>query len=239
MPDKLFEEPVGLAVQEVSYTSARYRMVDEQIAKRDIYDMRVLEAMRKIPRHRFVPVEQQAYAYSDAPLPIGLSQTISQPYIVALMTQLLNLSGKGKVLEIGTGSGYQAAILACLAIEVHTIERHSQLAERAASLLVELNLLNVTVHLGDGSNGWPDQAPYEAILVSAAAPRVPQPLLDQLQEGGRLILPVGGRGMQYLECWHRKGSGTGDATQFDHEQIAAVAFVPLLGQHGWDERDWD
>jgi protein-L-isoaspartate(D-aspartate) O-methyltransferase len=233
MPDELCEE------QEDHYTSARNRMVEEQLANRDIYDKNVLEAMRKIPRHRFVPFEQQSYAYSDTPLPIGLDQTISQPYIVALMTQLLNLSGKGKVLEIGTGSGYQAAILACLASEVHTIERHAQLAERAASLLAELNLTNVTVHLGDGSNGWVEQAPYEAILVSAAAPRVPQPLLDQLQEGGRLVLPVGGRGMQYLERWQRKGSGKGSPAQFDHEQIAAVAFVPLLGQHGWEEQDWD
>jgi protein-L-isoaspartate(D-aspartate) O-methyltransferase len=215
------------------YTSARYRMVEEQIANRDVYDMRVLDAMRTIPRHRFVPVEQQAYAYSDGPLPIGLSQTISQPYIVALMTQLLNLSGKGKVLEIGTGSGYQAAVLACLAVEVHTIERHSQLAERAAALLVELNLMNVTVHVGDGSNGWVEQAPYEAILVSAAAPNVPQPLLEQLVEGGRLVIPVGGRGTQYLERWMRRGA------QYDHEQIAPVAFVPLLGQHGWEERELD
>jgi protein-L-isoaspartate(D-aspartate) O-methyltransferase len=233
MPDELFAE------QKDKYTSARYRMVEEQLANRDIYDKRVLEAMRKIPRHRFVPLEQQAFSYSDAPLPIGLSQTISQPYIVALMTQLLNLSGKGKVLEIGTGSGYQAAILACLGSEVHTIERHSQLAERAAALLAELNLLNVTVHVGDGSIGWAEHAPYEAILVSAGAPRVPQPLLDQLQEGGWLVLPVGGRDMQYLERWQRTTGGLGAPAHFDKEQIAAVAFVPLLGQYGWEEKDWD
>jgi protein-L-isoaspartate(D-aspartate) O-methyltransferase len=216
-----------------SLTRARLRMVEDQLSSRDIWDGQVLEVMRTVPRHRFVPLEHLEYAYHDGPLPIGEGQTISQPYIVALMTQLLNLSGKGKVLEIGTGSGYQTAILSYLAREVYSIERFKSLAERATAILGELGLTNVRIHIGDGSNGWPEAAPYEAIIVTAAAPRVPPPLLEQLMEGGRLVLPVGGRGGQFLERWIRRGN------KHEHEQIAPVAFVPLIGALGWDEEKWE
>lgn len=215
------------------YTAERIRMVDEQLAARDIRDERVQQAFRKVPRHQFVPAESRHLAYMDGPLPIGQSQTISQPYIVALMSQLLGLEGDEVVLEIGTGSGYQAAILACLAGEVHTIERHQALADSAASVLHTLGYDNVHVHVADGTLGWPDNTPYAGILVTAAAPSVPKPLLDQLEDGGRLVVPVGGRGTQFLECWQRKGS------DFDCDQIAPVAFVPLIGEQGWEEGHWE
>jgi len=178
---------------ELIYELGRRRMVSEQLSARNIRDRRVLAAMGAVPRHRFVPEEHRHLAYSDGPLPIGGGQTISQPYIVALMTQLLLLDGKETVLEIGTGSGYQAAVLAYLAQQVHTIERQSGLAERARAALTNLGIMNVAVHLGDGSLGLPEHAPYQAILVTAAAPEVPRLLLEQLAEGGRLVLPVGGR----------------------------------------------
>jgi protein-L-isoaspartate(D-aspartate) O-methyltransferase len=216
---------------ETSYASQRYRMVEDQIFGRDICDSRVLDAMRSVPRHRFVPQRDRHLAYTDGPLLIGHNQTISQPYIVALMTELLNLRGDEVVLEVGTGSGYQAAILGLLAREVHTIERHAELAARAQMVLEEIGLANVTIHVGDGSTGLPEHAPYQAIIVTAAAPRVPQPLLDQLAEGGRLVLPVGSLGGQSLERWVRRGD------QFNHRVITAVAFVPLRGEYGWEE-DW-
>jgi protein-L-isoaspartate(D-aspartate) O-methyltransferase len=216
---------------ETSYTSQRYRMVEDQIFSRDIRDPRVLNALRSVPRHRFVPQRDRHLAYTDGPLLIGHNQTISQPYIVALMTELLNLKGDEVVLEVGTGSGYQAAILGLLAREVHTIERHAELAARAQMVLEEIGLANVTIHVGDGSTGLPEHAPYQAIIVTAAAPRVPQPLLDQLAEGGRLVLPVGSLGGQALERWVRRGD------QFNHRVITAVAFVPLRGEYGWEE-DW-
>jgi protein-L-isoaspartate(D-aspartate) O-methyltransferase len=219
--------------EETFYARERQRMVEEQLASRDIDDERVLEAMRSVPRHRFVLPEHQHLSYADGPLPIGNNQTISQPYIVALMTQLLVLRGREKVLEIGTGSGYQAAVLGCLVREVHTIERHRFLAERAASILAELGIHNVRVHFGDGSIGWEAAAPYNAILVTAAAPRVPQPLFAQLAEGGRLVIPVGERGNQYLERYLRQDH------DFRRDRLAPVAFVPLLGRHGWEADDWD
>lgn len=207
-------------------------MVKGQLAARDIKDERVLEAFREVPRHQFVPRESRHLAYANGPLPISQSQTISQPYIVALMTQLLELDGDEVVLEIGTGSGYQAAILAHLAGEVHTVERHKELAESAASILSALGYKNIHVHVGDGTLGWPDSAPYDGIIVTAAAPSVPKPLLKQLKDGGRVVIPVGGRGAQFLECWQRKGS------DFECDQIAPVAFVPLIGEHGWEEGHW-
>jgi protein-L-isoaspartate(D-aspartate) O-methyltransferase len=218
---------------EIQFTADRQRMVQEHLQKRDIYDPRVLEAMAKVPRHRFVPREYRHQSYSDCPLPIGWGQTISQPYIVALMTQSLMLRGEEIVLEIGTGSGYQAAVLAHLAREVHSVERHRPLAVRAARVLASLELLNVHVHFGDGSRGWPKHAPYGGILATAAAPRVPQPLLDQLADGGRLVLPVGSRGDQVLERWTRQGD------QFRRERTAPVAFVPMLGLYGWQEEEWE
>jgi protein-L-isoaspartate(D-aspartate) O-methyltransferase len=214
------------------FITERQRMVDEQLATRDIRTDSVLEAFMKVPRHRFVPEERHHLAYTDSPLPIGQGQTISQPYIVALMTQLLRLEGEEVVLEVGTGSGYQSAILSCLAREVHTIERHEALADSAWSVLKTLGYDNVYVHVSDGTLGWSENSPYDGILVTAAAPKVPRPLLTQLQEGGRLVVPVGGRGAQYLECWQR----TGD--DFKCDQIAPVAFVPLIGEHGWEEGRW-
>ena len=202
-------------------------MVSEQIVARGVRTPPVLAAMQRVPRHRFVPPDDQAYAYSDGALPIGRGQTISQPYIVALMTDLLHLSGGERVLEIGTGSGYQAAVLGELAAEVHTLELLPELAERASRTLAELGYTTVHVHTGDGSLGWPGAAPYAGILVAAAAPGVPQPLLDQLAEGGRLVLPVGDRSMQYLEVWQRCGG------EFVSERNIPVAFVPLRGEHGW------
>ena len=216
-----------------SYEANRLRMVEEQFVRRDITDKRVLDAMRKVPRHIFVPEEHRHLAYSDCPLPIGQNQTISQPYIVALMTQMLALKGDEVVLEIGTGSGYQAAVLSVVAKEVYTIERYEILAQRALESIKQLDVKNVTVQVGDGTLGWPEHAPYDAILATAAAPNVPQPLLDQLADGGRLVIPVGGRIGQYLESWFREGD------KFRHEQTVAVAFVPLLGKHGWKDNAWD
>jgi protein-L-isoaspartate(D-aspartate) O-methyltransferase len=210
----------------------RQRMVDEQLKRRDIHDPRVIEAMLRIPRQVFIPQEHRYQAYADGPLPIGDGQTISQPYIVALMTQLLKLEGHEKVLEVGTGSGYQAAILGYLAGEVHSIERYPLLAKHARRLLHELEILNVHVHVGDGSSGLPEFAPYQAIMVTAAAPRVPLPLFDQLDQGGRLVIPVGGQWGQDLERWQRRGE------DFNREVLAPVAFVPLRGKEGWKEERW-
>jgi protein-L-isoaspartate(D-aspartate) O-methyltransferase len=218
---------------EAFYERARQNMVDEQLIGRDLRDERVLEAMRTVPRHLFVPPEYRHMAYCDGPLPIGSRQTISQPYIVALMTQLLRLEGDENTLEVGTGSGYQAAVLAHLSRQVHTIERHPELAERAAEVLKSLGLSNVTVHVGDGSLGLPEFAPFQAIIVTAAAPEVPKTLLDQLDEGGRLVVPVGGRMNQFLERWERRGA------KFEQDVLVPVAFVPLRGKHGWKEDFWD
>jgi protein-L-isoaspartate(D-aspartate) O-methyltransferase len=214
------------------YANLRNHMVSEQIISRGIHEERLLDALRRLPRHLFVPQEYAHIAYTDGPLPIGHGQTISQPYIVALMTELLELEGDENVLEVGTGSGYQAALLAYLAQQVHTIERHDELAEKAEQVLINLGLNNVLVHVGDGSLGLPKYAPFQAIMITAAAPSVPQPLFDQLAEGGRLVIPVGGAGGQMLDRW-RKQDG-----EFKQEHITPVAFVPLRGQHGWKEDNW-
>lgn len=211
-----------------NFELARERMVEEQIKRRGVADQRVLDAMRIIPRHLFVPDDSQYLAYADAPLPIGKRQTISQPYIVALMTELLELKGYETVLEIGTGSGYQAAILSYLARKVYSLERIEELANSASEVLSSLNISNVEVHVGDGTQGLPEHGPYQAIIVTAAAPRVPEPLKDQLEDGGRLVLPVGGQMGQVLERWIRKGD------VYTQESIAPVAFVPLIGEDGWD-----
>lgn len=216
-------------MDEDHFTQERLRMVQEQIAWRGIRDQRVLAAMRQVPRHRFVPAADRSYAYADGPLPIGEGQTISQPYIVALMSELLLLSGDEVVLEVGTGSGYQAAVLACLARQVHSIERIASLAERARQTLRESGYLNIQVHTGDGSNGLPEYAPYGGILVAASAPEVPEPLLDQLDEEARLVVPVGGRGNQILQVWQKR---TG---KLEHQDNIPVAFVPLRGEHGWNK----
>ncbi len=211
------------------YRTARDRMVSEQLASRTIRDPRVLDAMRSVPREQFVPPEHRHLAYADGPLPIGEGQTISQPFIVALMTQLLELQGDETVLEVGTGSGYQAAILAHLAKNVYTIERHAPLARQAEQILSRLGLDNIRIHVGDGTQGYPPAAPYEGIIVTAAAPEVPRPLLAQLADGGRLVIPVGGRRGQYLQRWRRYGD------EYKFETLEPVAFVPLLGEHGWDD----
>ena len=212
----------------IDFEAARKRMVDRQIAARGITTPRVLEALLEVPRHLFVPKNRQTQAYYDGPLSIGLGQTISQPYIVAYMTDLLQLKGNEKVLEIGTGSGYQAAILGVLSDEVHSIERHPSLADQADRLLSELGYGNIQVHKGDGTKGLPDLAPFQAIMVTAAAPEVPQPLLDQLADGGRLVMPVGGRYGQVLLLYRREGG------KIKHQSMAPVAFVPLIGEHGWE-----
>jgi protein-L-isoaspartate(D-aspartate) O-methyltransferase len=216
-------------VEDGLYASEREYMVESQIVRRGVRDMRVLEAMRDVPRHVFVAPEYRYLAYTDGPLPIGNGQTISQPYIVALMSELLALRGDEKVLEVGTGSGYQAAILAHLAREVHSIERYANLAQYAAGILQDLRLENVQVHTGDGSKGLPEHAPYAGIIVTAAAPNIPRPLLDQLEDGGRLVIPVGSRGGQVLERWVRHGE------RYDYESIIPVAFVPLVGEQGWKD----
>lgn len=207
----------------------REDMVQNQIITRGVHSPQVLEAMRSIPRHFFVPAEYRHMAYGDGPLPIGHGQTISQPYIVALMTELLELRGSETVLEVGCGSGYQAAILSLLARQVHTIERHPGLANQAQKILSQLNLHNIQVHTGDGTLGLAEFAPYDGIIVTAAAPHIPQALLEQLSDGGRLVIPVGERGGQYLERWRRQGS------EYKQETIIPVAFVPLIGRWGWGE----
>ena len=203
-------------------------MVD-LIIKRGVRSANLLAAMRKVPRHLFVPEENRHWAYSDAALRIGHGQTISQPYMVAAMTDALQLKGDERVLDVGTGSGYQAAILAHLAKEVHTIDLVPELAEGAKNLLTSLGFTNIYFHIGDGTLGLADKAPFDAILVAAAAPKVPQPLLDQLAEGGRLIIPVGSRHMQQIEIWERRN---GKLKQRTGER---VIFVPLLGRFGWEK----
>jgi protein-L-isoaspartate(D-aspartate) O-methyltransferase len=209
------------------YIQARKRMVEEQIAARSIRDVRVLAVMCSVPRHAFVPLDDLQYAYSDGPLPIGHGQTISQPYIVALMTELLELEPEDRVLEIGSGSGYQAAVLGELAAEVHTVEVIPELAQQAEITLSGLGYSQVHVHTADGSIGWPEAAPYNKILVAAAAPDVPQALLDQLEDGGLLVIPVGDRSVQQLEIWKRTGQ------EFKRRANIAVCFVPLRGKCGW------
>lgn len=218
------QEPTA---QSSSFALAHQLMVEEQIAQRGLGEPRLLAAFRDVPRHLFIPEESRFAAYDDHPVPIGFGQTISQPYIVALMTHLLALNGNERVLEIGTGSGYQAAILAHLAHDIHSMELVPELKLRAENILRGLNLVNVHVHEGDGSCGWIEAAPYSGIIVAAAAPEVPKPLLEQLTDGGRLVIPIGGQGLQVLEVWSRCGS------EFSRRAITSVAFVPLRGSLGW------
>jgi len=206
---------------------ARAEMVSHQLARRNISDPRVLQAMGQIPRHCFVSPEQESSAYKDRPLAIGYGQTISQPYIVAFMTQELRLGPDAVVLEIGTGSGYQAAVLSRLAAQVFTVERLAPLAERARQTFEALKISNIQVKVSDGGYGWPEYAPFDGIVVTAAAPEVPAPLTAQLKDGARLIVPVGPRGEQNLLCLQRHGNS------IEKSVLAPVAFVPLLGEHGW------
>jgi protein-L-isoaspartate(D-aspartate) O-methyltransferase len=211
----------------LDFEAAREAMVADQIVRRGIRDERVLAALRQVPRHRFLPEEAWELAYLDSPLKIGQGQTISQPYIVALMTALLQVGPGDKVLEVGTGSGYQAAVLGSLAKEVHSIERIPVLATQAGANLSALGMAHVQVHVGDGSQGYPPAAPYDRILVAAAAPEAPPALLAQLAEGGRLVIPVGSRAAQTLEIWDRKRG------KFRQTNSIPVVFVPLIGAEGW------
>jgi protein-L-isoaspartate(D-aspartate) O-methyltransferase len=212
------------------YRHARDRMVKNQLISRGISDTRVLDVMSRVPRHHFVEEALIAEAYNDHPLPIGFNQTISQPYIVALMTSALELTGQEKVLEIGTGSGYQTAILAELADRVYTVERIRPLLVKARNLLGELGYSNILFRAFDGTIGWKEYEPYEAILVTAGAPQVPQPLLNQLAEGGRLVIPVGTQSSQELYKLTRKGD------QFVKSSLGDCRFVDLVGEFGWKEK---
>jgi protein-L-isoaspartate(D-aspartate) O-methyltransferase len=211
------------------YRADRERMIHNQLIPRGIRDPRVLKAMAKVPRHRFVGDELKSEAYGDHPLPIGFEQTISQPYIVAHMTEALELINSEKVLEIGTGSGYQTAILAELSKEVYTIERVEPLLMMAKQVLAELGYANIYFKVFDGSLGWEEYGPFDAIVVTAGAPDIPQPLLDQLSDGGRLVIPVGARVNQEL-VKIRKKDGT-----FIREGLGGVRFVSLIGAYGWSE----
>ena len=205
----------------------RARMVEEQIKARGLTEERLLAAFRKVPRHLFVPPEHQQEAYEDHPIPIAAGQTISQPYMVALMTSLLRLHGHERVLEIGTGSGYQAAILAELALEVFSVERLPELLHAVRERLDDLGYLNVHLSPGNGTLGWPAYAPYDAILIGAAAPDVPAPLLEQLADHGRMVVPIGPPQAQMLnEVEKRSG-------EVYRKEIASCVFVPLIGRYGW------
>ena len=208
------------------FLEERKYMAAHQLRARGINDRRALAAFESIPRHLFVPEESRLLAYEDCPHSIGFGQTISQPFIVAYMIQALELAGMECVLEVGTGSGYQAALLSCLVPVVHTMELIPALADRAAHTLADLEIKNVFVHVGDGSQGWPPSAPYNAIVVAAAASHVPKSLLDQLSDHGRMILPVGASGFQVLQLWRR------EKDTFSHEWLVPVAFVPLRGKEG-------
>jgi protein-L-isoaspartate(D-aspartate) O-methyltransferase len=214
----------------MNFDDARAHMVETQLLARDIHDMRVLDAMRTIPRHLFVAPALQPHAYDDAPLPIEAEQTISQPYMVALMSQLLQLTGAERVLEVGTGSGYQAAVLAQLADKVVSIERIEVLAQQARARLERLAYgVRVEVRSGDGGNGCADAAPFDAIMITAAVQDVPRPLLEQLAEGGRLVLPLGEADLQGLACLRRTIGGL----KLDY--CGECRFVKLIGRYGWEE----
>ncbi|MCX5892005.1 MAG: protein-L-isoaspartate(D-aspartate) O-methyltransferase [Deltaproteobacteria bacterium] len=213
---------------EDEFAALRERMVDLQIRVRGVVDPRVLAAMRRVPRHRFIPKHLWDQAYDDYPLPIGEDQTISQPYIVALMTELLELKDTDRVLEIGTGSGYQAAILAELAAAVFSIDRVGGLAHQAGEVLDSLGYRNVKIRVGDGTLGWPEEMPFDAIIVTAGSPKVPRPLTEQLALGGRLVIPVGDRWSQILTCVRQTESG------LKFEYHGGCRFVRLIGKYGWD-----
>lgn len=223
------EQPPEDLLSPTYFQAARQQMVEYQLRRRGIADERVLAAMASVPREEFVPEEMKPSAYDDGALPIGWDQTISQPLVVAFMAEALKIKPGDKVLEIGTGSGYGAAILSRLAAEVHTVERIAPLADRAAEALARLGYKNVHVHLSDGTLGLASQAPYDAICVTAAPREVPRPLLDQLAEGGRMVIPVGPHHGQRMQRVTRRGD------DFHHEDFGPFAFVPLIGEHGWPE----
>jgi protein-L-isoaspartate(D-aspartate) O-methyltransferase len=206
------------------FAAARARMVKEQVQRRGVKAPAVLAAMERVPRHLFVPEEDRAGSYGDHPLPIGSGQTISQPYIVALMTELLGVGPGDRVLEIGTGSGYQAAVLSRVVAEVYTIEIVEPLGERARRTLADLGYGNVHVRVGDGYKGWPDKAPFDAILVTAAPPRIPEPLLAQLKPGGKMVLPVGSFHQDLLVLTKRADGS------IERREVLPVRFVPMTGE---------
>jgi len=208
----------------------RSHMVEEQLIRRGIKNERVRNAFRKVPRHKFLPHNLLDSAYADTPLPIGEGQTISQPYMVALMTECLGLQGKERVLEIGTGSGYQAAILAELADQVYSIERFQALSGNAESILNELGYTNIHLKVGDGTLGWQDYAPFDGIIITAGAPIVPQTLIEQLAEGGRLVIPLGSGFSQILNLIRK------EAGSIKTEEICGCVFVPLVGKYGWQDQ---
>ncbi len=212
-----------------AYKTARTSMVSRHLVPRGIADHRVLAAMGKVPRHLFVPEDQRDSAYGDHPLSVGCGQTISQPYIVAFMTEALKLSGGERVLEIGTGSGYQTAVLAEIASEVFTVERIGRLLVGARAALDGLGYRNIRYRLADGTNGWPGEAPFDAVIVTAAGPKIPAPLLEQLAEGARLVMPLGGRFRQRLVRVVREKENNRE------EYLMDVRFVSLMGEHGWSE----
>ena len=208
-------------------------MVTHQLEARGIRDARVIEAMRRIPRHAFVAAAMRREAYDDTPLPIEEGQTISQPYIVALMLEAARLGAGDRMLEVGAGSGYASAVAAQLAAHVDAVERHQRLVELARERLARLAITNVDVHVGDGSAGWPNGAPFDAIVVAAAGPRVPEPLREQLAVGGRLVIPVAsGFGAQRLVLVERRGDA-----EWREDDLGGVMFVPLVGAQGWPDRD--
>ena len=213
----------------INFESERLRMVETQIAGRGVKDTRVLAAMRRIPRHEFLPEAIRGVAYADQALPIGEGQTMSQPYMVALMTELLELKGPERVLEIGTGSGYQAAVLAELCEKVYTVERVKMLAAQARVVLDRLGYKNVAIKVYDGTYGWKETAPFDAIVVTAGSPDVPSALVDQLKDGGRLVIPVGERHSQQLVRMMKTSRG------IVTEKSVPCIFVPLIGAHGWKE----
>ncbi len=213
-------------MDDAEYRKARARLAAEVAAQR-ITDPRVLAAVERVPRHRFVPTHMRRWAYIDRPLPIGMGQTISQPYIVALSLQALRISPEDRVLEVGTGSGYQAAILAELGAEVFSVERHGELARSAQAVLQELGYVDVHITVGDGSKGWPEKAPFQAIVVSAGAPAVPPALQEQLSSAGRLVIPLGEHGRQDLWLLERTNG------EWRSSYLCPCAFVPLVVEEGW------
>ena len=212
------------------YKKQRARMVETQIKARGVSDARVLRAMAAIPRHLFIDEGLVDQAYNDSPLPISEHQTISQPYIVALMTEALALNGTERVLEIGTGSGYQTAVLACLADRVFSVERIATLAASARKILDMLNLYNVAIRVGDGSYGWKEEAPFDAIITTAAAPAIPQYLVEQLAPGGRMVVPVGSRDVQTL---YKLTRSLENPQEIKKEDLGGCRFVSLIGESGW------
>jgi protein-L-isoaspartate(D-aspartate) O-methyltransferase len=230
---------MGVELNDTDFALLRHRMVENQLRARGLADERVLAAMERVPRHLFVPVAQRWSAYDDGPLPIGLGQTISQPYMVARMTELLRIAPTDRVLEIGTGSGYQAAVLAELAGQVWTIERHPDLARQAIERLADLGYVNVSVIAGDGTLGLPEAAPYDAVVVTAAAPYVPQSLLEQLSVGGRMAIPVAAGYAQDLRLIERlpddspPSQSPSPPPRYRETSILGCVFVPLIGEQGY------